>query len=107
MATARNAFAAGTALACELATVIVVCLACRTRLAMTCKSSGRLVMASHMPVRLDQPNEDAPPVVKQRDHARGQPATSKVLRDEAAPAPLVLQLVENILDIPFTIALIN
>jgi hypothetical protein len=28
---------------------------------------------------------------------RGQPATSKVLRDEAAPAPLVLQLVENIL----------
>src|SRR5271157_2350360 len=53
----------------------------------------------HMPVRLDQPNEDAPPVVKQRDHARGEPATSKVLRDEAAPAPLVLQLVENILAI--------
>src|SRR5271166_2844539 len=53
----------------------------------------------HMPVRLDQTNEDAPPVVKQRDHARGQSATSKVLRDEAAPAPLVFQFVKNILAI--------
>src|ERR1035438_3777067 len=53
----------------------------------------------HMPVRLDQTNEDAPPVVKQRDHARGQSATSKVLRDEAAPAPLVFQFIKNILAI--------
>ena len=34
MATARSVFAAGIARACELATVIVVCLACRTRVAM-------------------------------------------------------------------------
>jgi hypothetical protein len=46
MAPPRKAFAAGTALARERATVIDVCLACRTRVAMACKSMGRLVMVS-------------------------------------------------------------
>jgi len=99
MATARNAFAAGSALACELATVIVVCLACRTRVGDGMQEQWPAGDGLHMPVRLDQTNEDAPPVVKQRDHARGQSATSKVLRDEAAPAPLVFQFIKNILAI--------
>jgi len=52
----------------------------------------------HMPIRLDLTNEDVPPV--------GQPATSKILRDEAAAAPLVLQLMKNILAIPYKMPLI-
>jgi hypothetical protein len=46
MAPARTTFAAGTALAFEHPTVIVVCLAGRTRVAIACKSSGRLVISS-------------------------------------------------------------
>ncbi len=91
-----NAFAARTALACERAMAIVVCFACRTRVAIACKSIGRLPILP-MPVRLDQTNEDAPPVGKQCDHAGGRPATRKVRRDQAAPARLVRQRVENIL----------
>jgi len=49
-----------------------------------------------MPVRLNQTDEDAPPIIEQRDHARGKPAPGKVLCDEAAPAPLVFQFIENI-----------
>jgi hypothetical protein len=47
-----------------------------------------------MPVRLDQTNEGCS---KQRAQEGGQPATSKVRRDQAAPARLALQRVENIL----------
>src|SRR5271166_656156 len=52
-----------------------------------------------MPIRLGQTNEDVPPIVKQRDEARGQTTTRQVVGDEAAPAPLVLQFVENILPV--------
>jgi hypothetical protein len=77
--------------------VIVVCLACRTRVAMACKSSGRLVMASVCRSGSTRRTKDAPPGVKQRAQEGGQPATSKVRRDQAAPARLALQRVENIL----------
>ena len=52
-----------------------------------------------MPIRLGQTNQDVPPIVKQRDEARGQRATRQVAGDEAARAPLVLQFVENILPV--------
>ena len=38
------------------------------------------------PIRLGQTNEDVPPIVKQRDEARGQTATRQVVGDEAARA---------------------
>ena len=60
----------------------------------------------HMPIGLGQTNKDVPPVIKQRDEARGQAATRKVVRGEAAPAPLVLEFVENIFDILFIMPLI-
>ena len=45
-ATAASALAAGLALACELVTRIVVCRACRVRVAIAERNSGRLVTAS-------------------------------------------------------------
>ena len=45
-ATAASARAAGSALACELVTRIVVCRACRVRVAMADRNKGRLVIAS-------------------------------------------------------------
>src|SRR5208282_4480326 len=45
-ATAASALAAGLALACELVTRIVVCRACRVRVAMADRNKGRLVTAS-------------------------------------------------------------
>ena len=48
-------------------------------------------------VGLDQPREQVPPVVDERDEACGMPAAGEVMRREPAPAPLVLQLVEGIL----------
>jgi hypothetical protein len=59
-----------------------------------------------MPVRFGQANEDVPPIIKQRDQVRGQTTARQIMRGEAAPAPLVLQFVENILDIPLTLPLI-
>ena len=50
-----------------------------------------------MPVRFGQTNEDVPPIVEQRDEARGEAAARQIMRREAAPTPLVLQFVENIL----------
>ena len=52
-----------------------------------------------VPIRLGQTNEDVPPIIKQRHHARRQPTARQILRDEAAPAPLVLQFVENVLSV--------
>jgi hypothetical protein len=43
-----------------------------------------------MTAGFDEPDKDVPPIVKQRDKARRQLATRNILRDEAAPAPLVL-----------------
>ena len=45
-ATAASAVAASVALACELITRIVVCRACRVRVAMAVRNKGRLVIAS-------------------------------------------------------------
>ncbi len=45
-ATAASARAAGSAMACELVTRIVVCRACRVRVAIAVRNSGRLVIAS-------------------------------------------------------------
>src|SRR3954452_5983969 len=45
-------------------------------------------------VRVRQTYEQRPPVANQCDEARHQPAPLQVLGREAAPAPLVLQLVE-------------
>ena len=50
-----------------------------------------------MLVRLGQPREQVPPVVDEGDDAGGETAAREVLRGEAAPAPLVLQLVERVL----------
>ena len=46
-----------------------------------------------------QTREQAPPVVDQRHRAGEQPATMQILCREAAPAPLVLQFVEDVLAI--------
>src|SRR3954453_15278612 len=48
-------------------------------------------------LRIGQAHEQAPPVVDQRHTARQQPAAFEIMRGEAAPAPLVLQLVERVL----------
>ena len=45
-ATAARALAAGFALACELVTRMVVCRACRVRVAIAERNSGRLVIGS-------------------------------------------------------------
>ena len=46
---------------------------------------------------IGEADENVPPVVKQRKQPGREPATRQVVRREAAPAPLVLHLVENIL----------
>ena len=80
-----------------LVTRIVVCRACRARVAMADMSSGRLVMASRWPVRLAQSNEDVPPIIEERVQLRGQAAARQIVRREAAPSPLVLHFIENVL----------
>src|SRR5207253_2226497 len=50
-----------------------------------------------MMLRIGEAQEQAPPVVDQRYTARQQPAAFEIMRGEAAPAPLVLQLVKRIL----------
>src|SRR5208337_5212214 len=50
-------------------------------------------------IRLGQAREDVPPIIKQRHQAGRRTTARQVMRDEAAPAPLVLQLVENILSV--------
>src|SRR5260370_35346891 len=50
-----------------------------------------------MMLRIGEAYEQAPPVVDQRHTARQQPAAFEIMRGEAAPAPLVLQLVERVL----------
>jgi Mu transposase, C-terminal domain len=56
---------------------------------------------------IGETDEDVPPVVKQPKQPGREPATGKIVRRVAAPTPLVLHLVENILDIPSTMPLIN
>ena len=48
---------------------------------------------------LRQPGEQVPPVVDQCHEAGGEAAAGEVVGGEAAPAPLVLQLVEDVLAI--------
>jgi hypothetical protein len=60
-----------------------------------------------MMMGVGQAHEQIPPVEEQRDHARNQAAALEIAGRKAAPAPLVLQLIENILDIPFTAPLIS
>ena len=62
---------------------------------MACSHSGRLVIFS-MPIRFGQTNEDVASIIKQNDKTRRQPTVRQIIRDEAAPAPLVLQLVEYV-----------
>src|ERR1700735_929396 len=52
-----------------------------------------------VPIRLGQTNEDVPPIIKQRDQTRRQTTSRQIMGDEAAPAPLVLQLVKYVLTI--------
>src|SRR5271165_5187590 len=48
---------------------------------------------------IGETDEDVPPVVKQRKQSGGEPATGEIVRCIAAPAPLVLHLVENVLSV--------
>jgi hypothetical protein len=57
-------------------------------------------------VRVSQANEQAPPIVNQRNHSGEQPATLQVASRKTAPTPLVLQFVEGVFDIPFVMPLI-
>jgi len=50
-------------------------------------------------VWLGQPHEQRPPVVDEGDHPCHEPAARQILGGEAAPAPLVFQLVEVVLGI--------
>src|SRR5207245_3736108 len=50
-----------------------------------------------MMLRIGEAHKHAPPVVDQRHTARQQPAAFEIMRGEAAPTPLVLQLVERVL----------
>src|SRR5260370_37886894 len=50
-----------------------------------------------MVLRSREEQEQAPPVVDQRQNARQQTAAFEIMRGEAAPTPLVLQLVERVL----------
>src|ERR1700730_10479911 len=50
-----------------------------------------------MMLRIGEAHKQAPPVVDQRHTARQQPAAFEIMRGEAAPTPLVLQLVERVL----------
>ena len=83
------------ALACELATLSVVCLAWRLRSAMADSSSG-LAIASRRFVRLGQPHKQAPPVVDERNEASHELAAGEIAGGKARPAPLVLQFIEGI-----------
>src|SRR5271165_6802235 len=46
---------------------------------------------------IGEPDEDVPPVVNERKQPGREPATGEIVRRVAAPTPLVLHLVENIL----------
>ena len=50
-------------------------------------------------IGIGQTDKQAPPIVDQRNTAGEQPAALQVVRREAAPSPLVLQLVEGVLTI--------
>jgi len=61
-----------------------------------------------MPVGLGETRKNVPPVIEQRDKTCSQAATREVVRGEAAPAPLVFQLVENIFRIAaISVQLVN
>jgi hypothetical protein len=60
-----------------------------------------------MMVGLSQTHEQIPPVEHQGDAARHQAASFEIVRCEAAPAPLVLELVEAVFDMPLTTPLIS
>ena len=60
-----------------------------------------------MQVGISQTNKDVPPIVDERVEPRRQPTARQILRREAAPATLVLHLIEDAFDIPFTLPLIN
>src|ERR1700758_5111217 len=52
-----------------------------------------------MQVGIGEANEDVPPVVKERKQPGRKPATGQIVRRVAAPAPLVLHLIENVLSV--------
>ena len=68
-------------------------------------SKGRLGFA--MTIGVGQADEQIPPVEHQRDGAGHQTAALEVARGETAPAPLVLQFVETVLDMPLAMPLID
>src|SRR5271157_4883884 len=98
-ATAASALAAGSALACELVTRIVVCRACRARVAIAVRNSGRLVIASRCRSGSARRTKMFHQLYEEREQTRREPATAEVVRGEAAPAPLVLHLVEQIFSV--------
>ena len=52
-----------------------------------------------MQVRIGETNENVPPVVDEREHARRQPAAREIVSREAAPSPLVLHFIEDVFPI--------
>ena len=60
-----------------------------------------------MTIGVGQADEQIPPVEHQRDGTGHQTAALEVARGETAPAPLVLQFVETVLDMPLAMPLID
>ncbi|MGO9474898.1 MAG: hypothetical protein ACLPWS_16080, partial [Rhodomicrobium sp.] len=92
----ESTVAAHPALACELATLSVVCLAWRLRSAMAESSSGLLVTASRLVLAkagmlagFGEAHEQVPPVVDECDEAGHGPAAGEIAGGEACPAPLL------------------
>src|SRR5450432_843113 len=52
-----------------------------------------------VPIRLGQTNENVPPIIEQRVETRRQTTARQIMSDEAAPSPLVLQLVKYVLTV--------
>ena len=92
----ESTLAAQPALACELATLSVVCLAWRLRSAIAESRRGPAGDGLQMPVRLGEPHEQVPPVVDESDEARHELAAGQIAGGKASPAPLVLQFIEGI-----------
>ena len=89
-------------LAWVLVIVRRICPACRVCVATPCSNKGRLDVL----VRMREPQKQRPPVVHQRHHAGHESAAREILSGEAAPAPLIFQLIKIVLGIrPVTIQL--
>ncbi len=90
----ESMIAAQPALACDLATLSVVCPA-----APLCNGGQRQAPAGdrfQMFIRFGEAHKQVPPVVDERDEASHELAAGETAGGKASPAPLVLQLIEGI-----------